>query len=250
LYRAVSGLFSVVQDRPRVRTTIQAAAMTVQTDHRIVHSMMNTTIDRLAIDRDADLVEALRGRHASAAEQLVARYGDRAYRLALRIAGNRQDAEEALQDAFWNVIRRIDTFRGESSLGSWIYRITANAAYQKRRRDAHRRDSISLDEVLPRLDEHGRYTDPIVDWSTELADPAVQTELRSVLTSALEELPDHYRAVTILHDVEGLSMAEVAACLDITVPTAKARAHRARLLLRQRLGEFMSGEPSRVEMAS
>src|SRR5688572_6001274 len=159
--------------------------MTVQTDRRTVHSMMNTTIDRLAIDRDADLVEALRGRHAGAAEQLVARYGDRAYRLALRIAGNRQDAEEALQDAFWNVIRRIDTFRGESSLGSWIYRITANAAYHKRRRDAHRRDSISLDEVLPRYDEHGRYTDPIDDWSTKTDDPAMQSELQGVLTAAL-----------------------------------------------------------------
>ena len=85
---------------------------------------------------------------------------------------------------------------------------------------------------------------------TELDDPAVQTDLRSVLTSALEELPDHYRAVIILHDVDGLPMAEVAECLDITVPTAKARAHRARLLLRQRLGEFMSGAPSGAEMDS
>ena len=83
-----------------------------------------------------------------------------------------------------------------------------------------------------------------------LGDPALQTELRSVLTSALQELPDHCRAVIILHDVEALSMAEVAGCLNITVPTAKARAHRARLLLRQRLEEFMSGAPSGVEMVS
>jgi RNA polymerase sigma-70 factor (ECF subfamily) len=138
------------------------------------------------------------------------------------------------------VIRRIDTFRGESSLGSWIYRITANAAYHKRRRDAHRRDSISLDEVLPRYDEHGRYTDPIDDWSTKTDDPAMQSELQGVLTASLGELPDHYRVVIVLHDVEGLAMAEVADCLGITVATAKSRAHRARLLLRRRLETFMS----------
>lgn len=202
--------------------------------------MMTTRIDRLAIDRDADLVEALRRRHAGAAEQLVARYRDRGYRLALRIAGNRQDAEEALQDAFWNVIRRIDTFRGESSLGSWIYRITANAAYHKRRRDANRPDSISLDQVLPRYDEHGRYTDPIDDRSTKPDDLAMQSELQGILTAALGELPDHYRVVTVLHDVEGLAMAEVAGSLDITVATANSRAHRARLLLRRLLETFMS----------
>jgi RNA polymerase sigma factor (sigma-70 family) len=86
--------------------------------------------------------------------------------------------------------------------------------------------------------------------TTELDDLAVQSELRNVLTSALEELPDHYRAVIILHDVEALSMAEVADCLNITVSTAKARAHRARLFLRQGLAWFMSGATSGVEMGS
>jgi RNA polymerase sigma-70 factor (ECF subfamily) len=128
--------------------------------------------------------------------------------------------------------------------------VTANAAYHRRRSPRRRRDEISLDDTLPTFHEDGRYADRIVDWSAALDDPAVQTELRSFLTSALEELPDHYRAVTILHDVEGLSMAEVAACLGITVPTAKARAHRARLLLRQRLAEFMAGAPSCLEPVS
>ena len=211
---------------------------------------MPLTMDRPAIDRDAELLEALRRREASAAERLVSTFGDRAYRLALGITGNQQDAEEAVQDAFWSVVRSIDTFRGNSALGSWIYRIAANAAYQRRRRGARRRDEISLDDVLPSFHEDGRHSDSVVDWSTELDDPAVKTELRSVLTSALEELPDHYRAVTILHDVEGLSMAEVAECLDISVATAKSRAHRSRLLLRQRLAMFMSDATSGVERDS
>jgi RNA polymerase sigma-70 factor (ECF subfamily) len=211
---------------------------------------MPLTIDRPIIDRDAELLEALRRRDATAAERLLSTFGGRAYRLAIGITGNQQDAEEAVQDAFLNVIKKIDTFRGNAALGSWIYRITANAAHHKRRSGARRRHEISLDEILPTFHEDGRHADPIVDWSAELDDPGVQTELRSVLSSALEELPDHYRAVIILHDVEGLSMAEVADCLGITVPAAKSRTHRARLFLRQRLAGFMSGAPFRVEMAS
>jgi RNA polymerase sigma-70 factor, ECF subfamily len=211
---------------------------------------MHVTIDRHAIDRDTELLDALRRRDATAAERLVSAFGDRAYRLAIGMTGNQQDAEEAVQDAFWSVIRKIDTFRGDAALGSWIYRITANAAYQKLRRGARRRQEISLDEIRPTFQKDGRHADRIVDWSEELDHPARQTELRSVLTSALEELPDHYRAVTILHDVQGLSIAEVADCLNITVAIAKTRAHRARLLLRQRLAGFMAGGPSGVEMAS
>ena len=90
------------------------------------------------IDRDSQLVEGLRLRASTAAERLVAAYGDRAYRLAVGITGNGPDAEEAVWDAFWSVVRKIDTFRGDSSFGSWIYRITANAAYQKLRGRAHR----------------------------------------------------------------------------------------------------------------
>ncbi len=198
-------------------------------------------------DRDSSLVAALRRGEPTAADSLVAAYGDRAFRLATRITGHAEDAEEVVQDAFWTVIRKIDTFRADAALGSWIYRITANAALERRRRVTRRRHEISLDEILPAFHEDGRYADPIVDWSTELDDPAVQSELRSALTLALQELPDNYRAVTILHDVEGLSMADVADCLAIPVATAKSRAHRARLLLRRRLAVFMAGATSAVE---
>ena len=193
------------------------------------------------VDRDHALLEALRQGEPTAAEQLVATYGDRAYRLAIRITGNRPDAEEAVQDAFWSVVRKIDTFRGDSSVGSWIYRITANAAYQKLRGRAQRRDEISLDEVLPSFHEDGRHAGPISDWSASIDDPVVQTELRAALDSAIGRLPAHYRAVIVLLDVEGLSMAEVAGSVGITVAAAKSRAHRARLFLRKRLSVFMAG---------
>src|SRR5207245_66865 len=87
----------------------------------------------MRIDRDDLLVKALQRREPAAAERLVASYGDRAYRLAVGIAGNARDAEEVVQDAFWAVVRKIDTFRGESTFGTWFYRIVANAAYPKLR---------------------------------------------------------------------------------------------------------------------
>lgn len=201
---------------------------------------MLLTNDPHIADRDAQILDGVRRRDAAAIEQLVTLFGDRAYRLATSITGNPQDAEEAVQDAFWNVVRKIDSFRGDAALGSWIYRIAANAACERRRSTRRRRDTVPLDDVLPFFGEDGRHADPIVDWSAGMEDPAVLSALRSALTSAIDELPDHYRAVIVLHDLDGMRMAEVAECLGITVSSAKVRAHRARLLLRQRLGTFMS----------
>jgi RNA polymerase sigma-70 factor (ECF subfamily) len=208
------------------------------------------TIADAPVDRDRELADALRRRDLLAPERLVATFGDRAHRLAIGITGNRQDAEEAVQDAFWSVVQKIDTFRGQASLGSWIYRITANAAYQKRRRGAHRRDGLSLDQIFPRSDEDGSRADARGDWPSRIDDPAVQIELRGVLASALEELPAHYRAAIVLHEVEGLSMAETADRLQVSVATAKIRAHRGRSLLRKRLGVSMPAATSAVEAAS
>src|SRR2546421_11461353 len=108
-------------------------------------------------DPDAMLVEALRRKDPEAPGLLVETYGDRVYRLAMRIAGSREDAEEAAQDALWTAARKIQMFKGESAFGSWIYRITANAAYQKLRTRRQKSAEIALDDVLPLLDGDGRH---------------------------------------------------------------------------------------------
>jgi len=190
-------------------------------------------------DRDGGLRAALREGAPDAAERLVAIYGDRVYRLAVSITGSSQDAEEAVQDALLSVIYKIDTFRGDSAFGSWIYRIVANAAYQKLRRRPSRRGEILLEDVLPAFHENG-LSEPVADWSTDLDDPARGTELRLVLSAAIEELPAEYRTVVVLRDVEGLSNTEVAEALGVTVGTVKSRAHRARLFLRKRLAAVMT----------
>ena len=191
-------------------------------------------------DRDLDLLDALRRREPTAAERLVTTYGERAYRLATSITGSVHDAEEVVQDAFWAVIRKIDSFRGESAFGSWLYRIVANAAYQKRRARQTRRRDVSWDEVLPFFDEQGRHVVPMADWSPRVDDPSVQTELRVAVTAAINELPAAYRTVLVLRDVEGLSNPEIAELVGLSVPVVKTRVHRARLFLRKQLGDAMA----------
>jgi RNA polymerase sigma-70 factor (ECF subfamily) len=193
-----------------------------------------------ATARDGDLVGALRRGLPGAAESLVTAYGDRAYRLAIGITGNGHDAEEVVQDALWSVVRRIDTFRGESAFGSWIYRIVANAAYQKLRGRSARRLEIPLEDVLPSFHEDGRPAGAVTDWSASLDDPSRRAELRLVLGGAIDELPADYRSVLVLHDVEGFSNVEVAQALHLTVANVKSRVHRARLFLRKRLAGYMS----------
>jgi len=192
------------------------------------------------VDRDRDLVEGLRRHEATAAERLVTTYGDRAYRLARGITGNAEDAEEVVQDVLWTVVRKIDTFRGESAFGSWLYRIVANAAYQKVRGRQSRRAEVSLDDVLPLFDERGRHVAPMADWSSRVDDHAVQIDLRMALTSAIDKLPADYRTAVLLRDVEGLSHLEIAEVLSLSVPTVKSRVHRARLFLRKELGDTMT----------
>jgi RNA polymerase sigma-70 factor, ECF subfamily len=192
------------------------------------------------LDRDEELLEALRQHEPTAAERLVVTYGDRAYRLATRITGNGQDAEEVVQDAFCAVVRKIGSFRGESAFGSWLFRIVANAAYQKlRARQSQRRD-VSWDEVLPVFDEYSHHVMPMPDWSPRVDDPSVQLELRAALTAAINELPAAYRTVLGLRDVEGLSNLEIVEALGLSIPTVKSRVHRARLFLRKQLSDVMA----------
>jgi RNA polymerase sigma-70 factor (ECF subfamily) len=191
------------------------------------------------VDADAELVEALRREEPDAAERLVERYGDRVYRLAMRITGLKEDAEEAAQDALWTVARKVNMFKGESAFGSWIYRITANAAYQKLRTRRQKAAEIALDDVLPSLDGDGRHFEPMDDWSNRVDEQALQGELRGVLQQAIDGLPADYRTALVLHDVEGLSNPDIAEALGISLPAVKSRVHRSRLFVRKQLADYL-----------
>jgi RNA polymerase sigma-70 factor (ECF subfamily) len=191
------------------------------------------------VDRDAARLEGLRRGDEAASELLLDTYGDRVYRLAIRITGNEQDAEEVAQDALWTAARKIGTFKGESAFGSWVYRITANTAYQKLRGRRSRRNEVLWDDVQPAFDDQRRHALPVADWSGKAEEPALQTELRTVLTSAINDLPEDYRTAFLMHDVEGLSNPEIAETLHLSLPAVKSRVHRSRLFLRERISRYM-----------
>ena len=191
------------------------------------------------IDVDADLVDALRREDEGAADLLVERYGDRVYRLGLRITGSREDAEEVAQDALWTAARKIGTFKGDSAFGSWLYRIAANAAYMKLRARKAKAREVAIEDVIPPFDEDGVHFEPMDDWSSRVDEQALQHELRDVLQNAIDELPADYRTALVLHDVEGLSNPDIAETLGISLPAVKSRVHRSRLFVRKSLAEYM-----------
>ena len=178
------------------------------------------------MDRDCQLVSALSSGQPGAPEELLGTYGDRAYRLALRITRNTEDAEEVVQDAFCAIVRKIDAFRRQSAFSSWLYRIVANAAYNKLR---DRPRELSLDASGSPSGHSG-----------DEDDAAVQNELRAVLQGAIHGLPPAYRAVFVLRDVDGLSNVEISEALGLSIANVKSRVHRARLSLRARLADYKS----------
>ncbi len=192
---------------------------------------------------DQWLVKELQRGAPNAVEALVDHYGAWIHRMAARLLGDPRDAEEVTQDVLMTVVGKIGTFRGQAAFSSWLYRIAANAAYD-RLRSRRSRAEVSLEPLLPLFDEEGRHIQPVVDWSSELEDPAVAREARSALERSIGRLPAEYRIVLLLRDVEGLANEEVADALGLTVAAVKSRLHRARLFLRQELAHlFMPSRP-------
>ncbi len=191
------------------------------------------------VDADADLVAALRREDEHAPDLLVERYGDRVYRLGLRITSSREDAEEVAQDALWTAARKIGTFKGDSAFGSWLYRIAANAAYMKLRTRKAKAREVLLEDVIPAFDADGVHFEPMDDWSPRVDEQALHRELRDVLQRAIDDLPPDYRTALVLHDVEGLSNPDIAETLGISLPAVKSRVHRSRLFVRQKLAGYL-----------
>jgi RNA polymerase sigma-70 factor (ECF subfamily) len=189
---------------------------------------------------DRDLVARLqRGEHL-AFRELVRRHQDKVYRLALRLTRDESRAQDAMQDAFLQVFRKVGQFQEQSAFTTWLYRITVNAALM-RMRSEKRHNEASLDDASPRYTEAGEIAEPVDDWSYAVDDEAGNRELAKHAARAVDQLPEAYRSVFVLRELEDLSTEEVAGILDLTVPTVKTRLHRARLALRKMLAERVKG---------
>lgn len=197
---------------------------------------MTTTLSQLD---DVALVERLKARDKAALEELVRRHGSKIYGVALQITRDEHEAQEVVQDALVNIWNKIEYFEGRSALTSWLYRVTANAALMKLRRNKKFEQQISLDAT--RDDEDL----PVIELPDAKSEPTrvlTRAELAARMQQAIDALAEPYRTTVLLADVEEMSMEEIAEAMGVTVPAVKSRLHRARLALRKALLPYLKGK--------
>ena len=153
------------------------------------------------------------------------------YNVAYRMMGNHHDAEEVAQDAFISAFRARDRFRGDSKATTWLYRITVNAALMRLRRDKRRKEMTVSEDARPDA--------PSTDLAELPGPAALNSELGEKLTAAVEALPEDLKAAVVLRDIQGLSNNEAAEILDISIPAIKARLHRGRVAIREKLSRYV-----------
>ena len=187
------------------------------------------------VNNDLELIENFSSGCQNSFEELMTRYEAKVHSLALRLTRNPEDAEEVLQDVFVTVYRKISGFEGKAKFSSWLYRITVNASFMKLRK-RKKQVNVSFDEMLPYL-QNQAITEPLAFGARSDA-LAVNNEIKSELEGAIGRLPEEYRAVFVLRDIDGLSNKEVGDILDLSVPAVKSRLHRSRLMLRKKLKRF------------
>jgi len=190
---------------------------------------------------ERDLVGRMRAGDGSAVGDLASLYGPRIQQLAFRYLKNWEDAEEVAQDVLLKVYRKIEAFRGDAALSSWIYRITFNTAMSRlRTAKAGRAVELQTPDIATESPEQHVQAEP-ADWTALADDQVMRAEMRRQLIAALAFLPEVYRVPVLLRDIHGLSTEEASAILKVKPQTLKSRLHRGRLILRKHLGDFAEG---------
>ena len=186
-------------------------------------------------DQDLALVHACKSGNAGAFEELVKRYDTKLFRIAQHITHNREDAQDAVQEAFLKVFRKLTQFQENSQFSTWLTRITVNESLMKLRKQRHNKE-FSIDNNFESEDHS--LTSELADWARNPEELYRGFELRNILRSELQELQPGLRVVFVLRDIEGLSTEETAEVLESTPVAVKARLWRARLKLRERLSKY------------
>jgi RNA polymerase sigma-70 factor (ECF subfamily) len=185
---------------------------------------------------DAVLVKRFCGGSMEAFEELVERYETKVFNLAMRFCRNQEDAEEVIQDVFTTLYQKLKGFEGKSAFSSWLYRIVVNASFMKLRKRKQQSATVSLEDLTPLVRQQCMEKESQSILRSDSI--ALSKELRDRLEDAIGRLPEEYRAVFILRDIDGLSNQEVGEILDLSVPAVKSRLHRSRLMLRRKLSRF------------
>jgi len=225
---------TLIQSKERMRPLIGLPdPLSAPNPHRLPSTV--------ARDDEHLLVAAAKRGDAHAFEELVNRYEAKIFRLTMNITRNREDAEDAMQDAFLKSYAHLEDFQEDSRFYTWLVRIAANEALMRLRK--RRPNQFSLDEpiegdedIIPR---------ELEDWGPSPEQRFAQTEMHEILSEVIDKLDPDFRVVFVLRDVEELSTGETAKALGISIPAVKSRLLRARLKLRQKLNRyFRQGDPN------
>jgi RNA polymerase sigma-70 factor (ECF subfamily) len=194
---------------------------------------MTTSVSGPGTEQSVDvaLLERLRRGEEAAFEEFVRLTGGRVMAVARRMLPREDDAMDAAQDAFLSAFKSLDHFDGRSQLTTWLHRITVNACLMKLR-TARRRPERSIDPLLPQFAECGHQSLPARPWARSAQECLDAEETRTLVRSKIEELPDGYREVLLLRDIEELDTEQTAQLLGLTPAAVKTRLHRARQALR------------------
>jgi len=199
-------------------------------------------VTKFANSTDDELVELfVNENNQGAFEEIFNRYADKIYRISLRITRNATRAEEVLQDVFLTLMTKVNAFRGEAKFSSWLYRVTVNTSFMHLRAEKKYESTLSLEDYVP-YDEKGTLIGRIKakDWSSRPDLLILRKEGLELIEKAINELPESYRVVFHLKDVEGLSNEEISNILGLNIPAVKSRLHRARLFLRDKLSDYFN----------
>ncbi|MFO0786667.1 MAG: sigma-70 family RNA polymerase sigma factor [Phycisphaerales bacterium] len=189
--------------------------------------------DNTPPDDESELLGRLKAGEPAAFEFVVREMGGRMLAVARRILVDENEAQDAVQDAFVSAFRAIGKFEGGSQIATWLHRITVNASLMRLRKK-RRQDEVSLEGLLPTFHSDGRPSHLPHPWK-QAAGPEELSEVRTQIRDAIAKLPDHYRIVLVLRDIEGLDTAQAAELLETTEAAIKIRLHRARQALRELL---------------
>jgi RNA polymerase sigma-70 factor (ECF subfamily) len=192
-------------------------------------------------DKDFELIRAINSGQFDRFPDLVKRYEQKLYNFSLRMCRDAADAEDTVQETFLNVFRYLKDFRYETKFKNWLYRVAASTCIKKRRKSkfAPQRE-LSLDEFLPQ--DETEIPDQVPRWALMPLDKLLSDELSDKINAAIFTLPEKYRLVIVLRDIEGFSTAETAQILNLSDANVKVRLHRARLFLRNKLKGYFENE--------
>jgi RNA polymerase sigma-70 factor (ECF subfamily) len=184
---------------------------------------------------DLDLAHEAKNGDVTAFEELVRRYTQRMFRIAFHITKCPEDAEEVVQDVFVKAFGKLDRFEERSQFSTWLTRIAINTALMKVRATSQCR-TVSLSQDAS--NDPNAIREQVPDWKPNPEQLYSRSELKHILIKALESLPDHYRTIFVLRDIEGFSILEAAEMLELSTTAVKARLTRARLQLRESLDRY------------